>query len=98
MMKMITPNTAAKSEAPAHFDPSLMREPHRLFVPHDACYLITPDHNVRCPQPTRAILDRLFFGVQRDSFFLARLTLDAILSAGNLVLEHPLGKYETKAL
>ena len=99
MMKMITPNTAAKSEAPIHFRFALERGPHGFF---DASGRLSPDRSgpakVRCSQPTRGILDRLFFAVQHESFSEGRLTLSAVLGAGNLVFREPGMDGETNAL
>ena len=63
---------------------------------------LSTDHagpkTVRCSQPTRGILDRLFFEVQYESFYVGRLTLGAILSAGNMVFPERFEGYQTKAL
>jgi hypothetical protein len=46
---------------------------------------------VRCSQPTGSILDSYFLAVQYESFSDGRLTLDRILSAGNLVFRERFG-------
>ena len=58
-----------------------------FLVLQNACHPIAQDlKKVRCSQPTRGILDRLFFAVQYESFYGGRLTLGARLSAGKMVL------------
>jgi hypothetical protein len=85
--------------APIHFrsDPQDPNSWIFLVLPER----LSPDKlrtKVRCPQPTRSILDRWQFEVQPDSFSLGRLTLDAISSAGNMVFHSPLKWHQTKAL